>query len=303
MMQITQASSQVIAPLLAGLLLTSIRLEGILLLDFMSYLCALVTLMIVSIPQPAMTTVEAAGKHTLLGQATYGWTYIKNRHGLMALLVYFAIINLVTGSVQILFTPMILNFASPKTLGTILSLAGIGFLCGSITMSVWGGPKNRVHGVLGYGFLLGLCCALVGLKASAALIAAAAFGMFFVLPILNGCSQAIWQSKTPVDIQGRVFAMRRFIGSSTLPLAFLIAGPLADRVFEPLVVRGPLSTNIGRIIGNGPGRGIALMFIIAGILTMLTQLAGYGYRPLQHVESEVPDAIPDAVLPEAQTTG
>lgn len=51
--------------------------------------------------------------------------------------------------------------------------------------------------------------------------------------IINGSNLAIWQSKVPPDVQGRVFAVRRLIAQVTSPLGVLIAGPLADFVFEP----------------------------------------------------------------------
>jgi hypothetical protein len=56
---------------------------------------------------------------------------------------------------------------------------------------------------------------------------------FISLSVLNGSSRAIWQSKTAPHVQGRVFAVRRMIACASLPLAYLVAGPLADRVFEP----------------------------------------------------------------------
>ncbi|MFL6332856.1 MAG: MFS transporter [Pyrinomonadaceae bacterium] len=296
MLQSVQASSQVVSPLLAAILLGRIQLRGILVIDFVSYLAAITPLLLVSIPSPERAAGSKTGGGSLLREIAYGWTYIRERHGLLALLVYFAAVNFVLGSTVVLFTPMILSFTSAEVLGTILSVSGIGFLCGSLVMSVWGGPKNRVGGVLGFGFAFGLCCVLVGLRPSAMQVAAGAFGMYFALPFVNGCSQAIWQSKIPPDVQGRVFAIRRIIVASTLPVAYLIAGPLADRVFEPLVRSEYLTRIIQADIGQGPGRGIGLMFIFAGVLTMLAQLCGYLYDPLRRVEDDLPDAVPSVIL-------
>ena len=84
-----------------------------------------------------------------------GWHYIKERPGLLALLIYFAVVNLIIGCATVLFTPMILSFSTAKVLGTILSISGLGFLCGGLVMSAWGGPKRRVLGVLGFGGIFG----------------------------------------------------------------------------------------------------------------------------------------------------
>ena len=294
MFQAVLASAQVISPLLAAILIAHLPLQGILAIDFGSYLFALIILLFITIPKPAPSTEGKRG--SLLREMISGWTYVQQRLGLLALLFYFATVNLVLGSTMILFTPMILSFASAKVLGTILSISGIGFLCGSFIMSVWGGPKSRVHGVLGFGFVFGLCSLLVCLRPSAILIAIGAFGMYLVLPVVNGCSHAIWQSKIAPDLQGRVFAIRRMIGASTLPIAYLIAGPLADRVFEPLVNNTHFGTIAEVLTGKGPGRGIGLMFIAAGIVIMLAQLGGYLYSPLRRVEFDLPDAVPDMVF-------
>jgi len=79
-----------------------------------------------------------------------------------------------------------------------------------------------------------------------------------------------------------------------MPLAYLVAGPLADHVFEPLlVVNGPLVSSVGRLIGVGRGRGIGLLYIVLGLLVLLTVAAAYLYPHLRLVEDELPDVIAD----------
>ena len=54
-------------------------------------------------------------------------------------------------------------------------------------------------------------------------------------PVLNAHSQAIWQSQTPREMQGRVFAVRRVIAQCSLPLSTGAAGALAG-LFDPGLV-------------------------------------------------------------------
>ncbi|MHB8857085.1 MAG: hypothetical protein ACYC6K_10765 [Bellilinea sp.] len=61
-------------------------------------------------------------------------------------------------------------------------------------------------------------------------IAASFIGVLFA-PVVNGSNQAIWQSKVPPDLRGRVFAIRRLIAWFVLPLSTAITGPLAIQVF------------------------------------------------------------------------
>jgi len=200
--------------------------------------------------------------------------------------------NFVVGIVGVLFTPLVLSFTTTAVLGLLLSVGGGGFLTGSLAMSIWGGPKRRVYGVLGFNLLLGTVLFAAGFPPRAWILGLAAFLAYFSLPMINGCSQAIWQSKVAPDIQGRVFAVRRMVAWASLPLAYLAAGPLADRVFEPLMAEGsPLAGNVGRVIGVGVGRGIGLLYILLGFLLLLATAAAYLYPRLREVERELPDVV------------
>jgi hypothetical protein len=101
-------------------------------------------------------------------------------------------------------------------------------------MSAWGGPKKKV-----YGLLLGLVSSsllgnvLMGLGRSAPLWVVAAFFFLFVNPITNGCSQAIWQSKVPPELQGRVFSTRALIAQASQPVAMFVAGPWLTGSWSP----------------------------------------------------------------------
>ncbi|MGB0386326.1 MAG: MFS transporter [Ardenticatenaceae bacterium] len=289
MTQLAEGVAQLISPVLGGVLLVTIELQGVILLDLMTFLFALATLLLVRFPR-VTAVVRKAKKESWLHEAAYGFRYITDRPGLLGLLIFFAASNFLVGVVQVLATPLVLSFTSVDVLGTILSIGGIGMLLGSLLMSTWGGPQRLILGVLGFQLLGGLCIFLAGLRPSALLFAAAAFLFFFGIPIGNGCSQVIWQRKVAPDVQGRVFAVRRMIALSCLPLAFLVAGPLTDQVFEPLMLPdGPLANSIGQFIGVGPGRGIGLLFIILGVFTMLATVLAYQYSPLRLVEDELSD--------------
>ena len=293
MVQSAQATSQIVAPLVAGVLVFAINVGGILVIDFLTYVFALLTLFAVRIPRPPTDEAGVESSGSLLRRVTFGWTYIRERPGLMALLAYFASVNLIVSITRVLFIPMTLNFASPATLGTLLSVSAGGLLLGSVVMSVWGGPKRRVNGVFGFGALLGVTVLLTGLRPSLLLVGGASFAMMFLVPFINGCNQAIWQSKTAPGVQGRVFAMRQLIGWSLNPLAYMVAGPLADKLFEPLAAapHGALGALMEALVGVGAGRGIALMYVIAGVLCVIIPAVIYTYPRLRQVESELPDAL------------
>lgn len=294
MVQMEQGIVQLVAPMLGGLLLETIQLQGVVLLEMATCLFALVTLVSVHFPRASATPAGEPDKDSLLHEIAYGWTYLTSQPGLLGLLMFFAVSNFLSGIVGVLFGPLVLSFASPSVFGTLLSIAGIGMLIGSLVMSVWGGPQRRIDAVFSVMLLGGLCILIAGSSPSILVVGIAAFLFFAGTPILNACTQVIFQEKVAPYVQGRIFALRGAITGASLPLAYLVAGPLADYVFEPLMVPdGPLAGSVGQLIGVGPGRGIGLMFMVMGTLTMIVTAVAYLYPRLRLVEDELPDAIPD----------
>ncbi len=295
MAQMARALGNVLCPFLGGLLLVTIGLHGVMIVDFATFLFAVGTLLVVRIPRPPAEAGDETRRPSLLREARAGWSFIRERAGLRGMLILFAALNFILGMVNALSAPMLLSFTTPERLGIVLSLSGVGMLIGGAAMSVWGGPRRKIHGVLAYLILLGIGVALVGLRPSETLVAAGFFLALACAPVINGSSQAIWQSKVPPALQGRVFATRGMVSMAAMPLAYLLSGPLADRVFIPLLAEGGgLSGGVGRVLGTGPGRGIGLMFVIAGVLVALVSVGGYLDPRVRKVETELPDAIDDA---------
>ena len=298
MVQFGRAVAEILAPTLAGFLILRIKVQGTLLIDFVTFLFAVTTLLLVRFPspQPARAAEPAAAARPSVGvlwrEATHGWRHVVARPGLRGLLVFFALVNFLWGMVGATIAPMVLGFTSADVLGVIISVAGGGLLTGSLVMSAWGGPKRRINGVLYFELLSGLCFLLIGLRPSFWPVALGAFGAHLTIAIIYGSNQAIWQSKVPPEVQGRVFAAQEMIATSTRPLAYLVAGPLVDRLFEPLLaVGGPLAGSVGHVIGVGPGRGIGLLFAVMGVLKVAVAVAGCLNARIRLIEDELPDCI------------
>lgn len=297
LVQLSEAISRIVSPAAAGLLIAIIQISGVLLLDLATFLFAVSTLLLVRIPKPPASkagqsaAAEAAEKSSLLAESKFGWTYIRERPGLTQLLFYFSLSNLFISLGMVLFTPLILSFNSAAVLGSTLAIASSGMLVGSLLMSVWGGTKKRIHGMLAFSTLLAVSMILTGLRPSIPLIAVALFLFNFTLPFINGASQAIWQSKVEPRLQGRVFAVRHMFARATFPVAQLAAGPLADKIFEPMFVN---ESALSQLFGTGAGRGIGFLISLQGGLFLIVTLLAIASRRLTLLEDELPDSIPDA---------
>ena len=287
LVQLNQGLSVVVAPALAGVLLVTVGLGGVLLVDVATFMAGVLTLAVVSFPRPAR---PGAGRTSIRGDAAYGWRYLRARAGLFGLLWIYAGVNFTLSFTYVLLIPLIVSFESEAAAGGVLSVAGLGAVVGSIVVSVWGGPKRLVRGVMIGIFLGGIFTAITGLRPSVALIGAGSVLLLTEIPIVNATSQVIWQTKVAPAVQGRVFSLRRMIAGAVNPLAILLAGPLADRVFEPLLEpEGALADSAGSIVGTGPGRGIGLLFVLAGLASMVLAVIGWLLPRIRNIESEIPD--------------
>ena len=177
------------------------------------------------------------------------------------------------------------------TLGTVNSIGAIGGVVGGAVLSTWGGPRRKVHGVLTGWALSGLFGVMVlGLGRGIPVWTVAAFISYFISPFLNGSNQTIWQSKVAPDVQGKVFSTRRLIAWLSIPLAALVAGPLADQVMEPAMLPGgSLAPLFGPLVGVGKGAGMSLIILSMGIIITLIGFAGYAVPFLRNVETLLPD--------------
>ncbi len=289
MVQVAESISIIVAPVLAGFLLNIIGIRGIVLIDFATLLLGITALLFVKIPH-VQKPKEAEDKNSIWKEAAFGWRYIAERPGLKFLLIFFAISNFLLSFFNILLQPYILSFTNERVLGLVLSCFGIGMLLGGVLMGVWGGPKQRIKGLLGFGLLSGLALTLAGVESSALLVAISLGLTAFFMPLTNGCSQVIWQSKVPLEVQGRVFALRRMTALSLSPVAYVLAGPLIDYVFEPAMLEnGILASSAGLLFGVGEGRGMGLFITIIGLGWALASIFGYLNPRVRNLETELPD--------------
>lgn len=294
LMQISRAV-QIAAPVLAGALWVTIGIGGVMLIDLATFAVAAMTLLLVPLAKHVTHPVggPAGARRSVLREAAAGWQYLRHRSGLLSLVLLFGGFNFLFGIAGVLVQPLILSFATPDTLGVLMFAGGSGLFLGSIVMGAWGGPVRRIYAVFG-GLTLG-GVALIGhsLAPSAWLIGVVAPLFLFTLPVLNSSAMTIFQTKTAPSVLGRVLATVRVLGDASAPVAYLLAGPLADGVFEPLMQPdGALAASAGAIIGTGDGRGTALLFAVAGALMLVLTAVASAYRPLRNVDL-LPDALPD----------
>jgi MFS family permease len=293
MLEMAGRGSAIFAPLLAGALIGPIGLVGILIIDLVTAAVAIIPLLFVHIPQPEVKKDDTKSPGGFRDEIVFGFRYIFTRPSLLGLQMVFMVANFFDHLGFSVLAPMILARTGSNELifGSVQSAGAIGGVVGGLAMSIWGGPKRRVNGVLLGWFCAGLLGqSIMGLGRWLPVWAGAMFLRSFVGPILNGSNQAIWQSKVPPDVQGRVFATRGTIAWLVMPVGKLLAGPLADYVLEPgMAVGGPLTGAFGWLVGTGSGAGMSLQFVFAGLLAACVPIVAFLFSIVRDAEDILPD--------------
>jgi hypothetical protein len=284
--------SNILAPALAGSLYPVIGLVGILLVDLGTFVCAIASLLSVRIPQPPQLT-DNPNPETIWQEIASGYHYILTRPGLYALLTVTTLFRFAHDLGGALYDPMILarTGGSARILGTVSTAIGVGGVTGALILSIWGGFKRRLHGVL-LGFIgAGISKTVFGFGQAPIVWVPAQFCSSLNFPLLGSHQTAIWLAKVAPATQGRVFAAKSLVLEVVSAIATLIAGPLADRLFEPAMMPGGVLVPLfGGLFGTGAGAGMALLYVLCSVSLLLVGIGGYALPALRGVEDGVTDS-------------
>jgi len=293
LLQLAGTASSIFAPVAAAGLLAFTGLHEILWIDLGTFGLAILTLSLAHIPQPAETEVGKSAQGSFLNDVLYGFKFILSRPSLRGLQATWMAANLFATMGNVLIAALVLA----RTGGDQFVLSGVeavlsaGAVIGGVVISTWGGPQRKVRGALISMALCGLLGrVLFGLGSNFITWIPGAFFFFFFIPILNGCLAPVWLSKVPPDVQGRVMSARITLSRAMIPLGTLISGPFAEQILEPAMMPGGILAPIfGGLVGTGQGAGMALLFILTGVLiTGLTPI-GLAIPAIRDAETLLPD--------------
>ncbi|WP_405167778.1 amino acid adenylation domain-containing protein [Nocardia sp. NBC_01499] len=295
--QLGVSLGQVVAPLLGAALLAPIGLSGVLWVDVSTFCVGVLTLVVVRFPD----RMARRRDEPLIVELTAGWRYLTRRPGLRTALRFFVVDHACYALGFAVITPMLLIEHSALVLGAALTAGGIGGLTASLLMSVWGGTSRRVNGMLACMGLSSLGMCALGAGGSSLAIA----GMF-LLVFGEVLAEAHWiavvQNKVGFELQGRVLSVFITVMMLTMPLGYLVVGPLAERYVQPLLEpQGALADSLGPLLGTGPGRALALLVLLSGFLQLAWVARGWANPTLRLLEDDLPDALPPARLTDRDT--
>lgn len=290
MQSFSSGTIQVLAPVIAAAMLSITGMVGVIIFDFTTLIFACSTLLFfVKIPVIKRMEAQKFNTKNYFRELTSGFYVIKDSNLLKTLMLFMAFINFVAGMTYYnLLSPMILARSGSDTqvLAFVNGAIGLGGIVGGLLIAVMPTKKSKIKSMFlcaGLSFILGDILFAVG--NSIMIWAIAGFFSSIFLPAFNANESYFWRTIIPIELQGRAFSFKYALQSGMIPVGLLLGGVLADYVFEPFMTNA--SNPLSFILGNSKGSGMAMMFLITGILGTILSILGLFSRSLPKAEKEL----------------
>jgi DHA3 family macrolide efflux protein-like MFS transporter len=296
----------IIAPVIAGALLVVVSIAGIVVLDALSFIFALVTLAFIQIKSHGRQPAEGSGEaesapQSLLADFWEAARYVTARPGLVGLMMLLGVTSLAVGFAELLIRLMVLAIDSPATLGVVFSFGAVGMVATSVVLTVTNWPRRQVHAALVASGVLAASVIAGGLRPNVPLMTASAFMFFAATTVIIRTIQTTWNLKVDTYLLGRAAAFKNMVIVVPQAVANISGGALAYVLIPWVGVHQVRSPFIADLVGHGAGRGSALLLSAVGVLCAI--LVGVvALNPhLRHLEDELPDALPDTATQPSDT--
>ena len=285
MVGIASSSKFLISPIIGGLILAFYSMELIIIIDILTLVITVSTILFVR----KSLSVKPLEKKDLdfFKDLKEGWQIIVESKGVMLLIVLVSVLMFYMGIIQVLSKPMILSFASEKTTGILQTVVACGMMVSSILIGTGIIKRNFVKVMVVSFIVSGITMAGFGATTSIPVIIISGFLFFASLPFATTCIDVLIRKSIDNEKQGRAWGLISLISQIGFVVAYVIAGVLADYVFNPALVEGGvLANSVGKIIGTGETRGIGFLIILSGVGLIITALFVSKSKGIREMEKQ-----------------
>jgi len=285
----TSGVSFLVTSVISGLLVAAGGMLYALLLALVVLVAALVHLSRVAIPgdrpgqleealatEPAAAFEAAVLDHKVDLRGTV--RLVRGVPGLMALIVFTCFNNFLGGVFMALMDPYGLSLVSVQAWGLLWGLLSTGVIIGGLLVAKVGLGPNPVRTLLLANVVLWSVSCLFPLRGSLVVLAVGLYAYMLLMPFAEAAEQTVLQGVVPYERQGRVFGFAQSVEQAASPLTAFLIGPLTQFFFIPLMTDGAGAAAIGSWFGTGAARGMALVFVLAGVVGLVATLLALGSR-------------------------
>ena len=281
---------------ISGLLVGAGGMFYVLILGIVMMILSTLHLWFLVIPEKEIVHLEHQPKVDLRGT----FAVVAAIPGLMALILFSTINNFLGGTFMGLMDAYGLSLVSVETWGLLFAVISCGFIVGGLFISKYGLGKNPLVAMFAANIIIWIISAVFTIQPSIILLSVGMFIYISVVPFIEAAEQTILQKVVPQERQGRVFGFAQSVEQSASPLTTFLIGPIAETFFIPFMTTGAGVGLIGNWFGTGPARGIALVFVVTGIigliLTVFAMNTKYYKLLSDRYMKDVPETLPEGEL-------
>ena len=203
--------------------------------------------------------------------------------GLLALIAFACFNNFLGGAFMALMDAYGLYMMSVQAWGLLWGALSTGFIIGGLAVAKTGLGKNPVRLLLLVNIVFWSVTCLFPLQASVILLAVGMAIYMLLIPYAEASEQTVLQRVVPYERQGRVFGFAQSVEMAASPLTAFLIGPITQLIFIPFMTTGAGADQIGSWFGTGPDRGIALVFVLIGIIGLAVTILALSSRPYRRL--------------------
>ncbi len=219
--------------------------------------------------------------------------------GLLALIGFSCFNNFLGGVFMALLDAYGLSLVSVQAWGLLWGALSTGVIVGGLLVAKVGLGPNPVRTLLVVNLVLWAVTVLFPLRASMVVLAVGMYAYMLIVPFAEAAEQTVLQRVVAYERQGRVFGFAQSVEQAASPLTAFLIGPLTQFVVIPSMTDGSAAEAIGPWFGTGAERGIALVFVLTGLVGLVATGLALMSRPYRRLSAAVEVARP----PEPSTLG
>lgn len=190
--------------------------------------------------------------------------------GLMALIFFNTFNNLLGGVFMALMDAYGLSMLSVSAWGTLWGVLSLGTIVAGVIIAKRGLGKDPLRNLFLINIAIWISCLIFPIQQSVVLLSVGIFVWMSLFPYVEATEQTIIQKIVPYNTQGKVFGFAHSVEQSASPLMSFLIGPLTQVFFIPFMSEGGWGArNLGAFIGVGPSRGLAIVFMLAGLIGII----------------------------------
>lgn len=286
MNQIIDSISSIIAPVCAGILYYPFGLQGLLVIDLCTYIVA----MFIFIRVPACVFSDSDRKkkqhENIFANILEGFRFIFSQRGLTLLMIFFAMFNFPLNVSDSLTEPLVLSLGNSFDMGLVKMAGGMGIFLGSLFVTKKGMKYSYSRSIFISAMTTGASLCVIGIRNNMYSIILGEFVFLFVIPIVNTLAGTLWILKTPKELQGRVYAARSMVVKGSIPLSYLLVGPMADRWIPMFLRKYPNMCEAIQIVLKDGNLNYRLVYMMAGVTAIILAVLFCSLKDLRQLERD-----------------